>query len=214
MNICRCFQSILLISYLKKTFFPFSKFVSGVIKIFWALLPFMVVSIITLFAFSFMYYVQESDSNAYYDPMPHSSPNPFYPLIESFKTTYTPFASGPEGNDTFLDFLFGFTIIIVLLNVVIAVVTEAWEDASAEADAAFWNYRLDLILEKTRGVDEDRCLQTALCGCFRGLDDFYIDIETVGTTTDELRNKMALTRRENGLLFLIIIIVKSLGCNR
>ena len=28
-----CFQFVLLISYLKKTFFPFSKFVSGVIKV-------------------------------------------------------------------------------------------------------------------------------------------------------------------------------------
>lgn len=34
-----CFQSLLFLSYLKKTFFPFSKFVSGIIKIIWAVMP-------------------------------------------------------------------------------------------------------------------------------------------------------------------------------
>lgn len=35
----------------------------------------------------------------------------------------------------------------------IAVVTEAWEDSTAEANRSFWRYRLELILEKTRGID-------------------------------------------------------------
>ena len=96
------------------------------LQIFWCLVPFFVVSVLTLFAFSFMYYVFEKDSPEYYDPLPHQSPNPYATLIESFKTTYTPLASGPEGNENILDFLFGLMIIIVLLNVVIAGESSNW----------------------------------------------------------------------------------------
>ena len=124
---------------------------------------------------------------------------------------YTPFASGPIDNDNILDYLFGISIVIVLLNVIIAIVTQAWEDATDEADKAFWSYRLDLILEKTRGIDEDRSFRATLRGCFGGLDDLYIDIETVGTTTDELKAKLATIYREKGPLFCLIIIAKSIG---
>ncbi|KAL9186364.1 hypothetical protein ACHAXT_005602 [Thalassiosira profunda] len=180
-----CFQFVLLISYLKKTFFPFSKFVSGVIKIFWCLVPFFVVSVLTLFAFSFMYY--------------------------SFKTTYTPFASGPEGNENILDFLFGLMIIIVLLNVVIAVVTEAWEDASEEANAAFWSYRLDLILEKTRGVDDGRFSRTPIFRGIEGLDNIFVNYDTVGTTPDEIKHRLSIIHREDGSMALLLLIARSLG---
>lgn len=203
------FQFVLLVSYLKKTFFPFSKFVSGVIKIFWSLLPFLVISFITLFTFSYMYYVQGKDNASYYDPNPDNLPNPYASPMESFKTVYSPFASGPEGNDNVLDWMFGISIVIILLNVVIAVVSEAWEDAADEANEAFWNYRLDLILEKTRGVDEQNIRQHA--GCFRTLDDYYIDIKTVGTTTDEMKRKLKVTYREEGIFPCLFIIAKSLS---
>ena len=174
-------------------------------------MPFLVISFIALFAFSFVYYIREKDSDPIYDPSPHDSPNPYATLGESFKTVFTLFAPGPlESNDNFMDFVFGISIVIVLLNVVIAVVSEAWEAASEEANAAFWNYRLDLILEKTRGVEEDRLLQSAFCGWFKDLDEFYINIETVGTTTDELRAKLALTYKEDGAFFCLFIIMKSL----
>jgi len=175
--------------------------------------PFLVISAITLFAFAYMYYVQAKDSTSYpYDPIPHNSTNPYASLEESFRTVFSPFAGGPLGeSENVLDFLFGISIIIILLNVVIAVVSEAWEDASEEADKAFWNYRLDLILEKTRGVEEDGFFRTVFCKCFRGLDEFYINSETVGTTKEELSGKLALTYKQKGVLFCSLIVAKSLA---
>ena len=54
-----------------------------------------------------MYYVEESDSSEYisYDPMPHNSPNPYESLLESFKTAYTPFASGTLPSTLFVTFI-------------------------------------------------------------------------------------------------------------
>mmetsp|Transcript_39280 Transcript_39280/g.84710 ORF Transcript_39280/g.84710 Transcript_39280/m.84710 type:complete len:249 (+) Transcript_39280:415-1161(+) len=174
-------------------------------------MPFLVISAITLFAFSFMYYVREKDSTTYpYDPVPHNSTNPYVSLGESFKTVFPPFASGPLGeSESTLDVLFGITIILILLNVVIAVVSDAWADATEEADNAFWSYRLDLILEKTRGVNEDGLIPSIFWNKFGGLDDFYIDSETVGTTTGELKQKLALVRREKSSLFCLLVIAKS-----
>jgi hypothetical protein len=169
-----------------------------------------VVSFVTLLAFSYMYYVQQRDSPDYnsYDPYAHNSPNPYATLTTSFKTIYEPFASGPLENNNTLDFIFGICIVIVLLNVIIAIVTEAWEEATAEANRAFWSYRLDLILEKTRGV-EDRSFQ--YCGNFRDIDDFYINHDSVGTTSIEMKAKLTKTYREEGVCFCIYTIFKSLS---
>ena len=118
---------------------------------------------------------------------------------------------GPIENDNILDFLFGISIVIILLNVIIAIVTEAWEDASEEANKAFWSYRLDLILEKTRGVEEDGFFRASFCRCFVEIDDYYINHHTVGTTVTELKAKLALRYREKGVLSCLVIITKSLG---
>lgn len=167
-----------------------------------------------ILAFAFMYYVKTKDSDEYpYDPYSHQSDNPYKNLWESFRATFSGFAPGPLGeNEHGLDFFFGIFIVIVLLNVVIAVVSEAWEDATMSANNAFWNYRLDLILEKTRGRNQSKILQALFCNfCFQGLDDVYIDIETVGTTTAELKGKLALLYKERGALFCIMTVVKSVG---
>lgn len=177
------------------------------LKIFSSLVPFLVVSAIALFTFAYIFYVETKDSDAYpYDPAPHISPNPYDTLLESFKVVFASFAPGPMGdNEYLLDYFFGIFIIIVLLNVVIAVVSEAWEDASEEADGAFWKYRLDLILEKTRGRRE-----TALFACLKfAFDDDIIDVETVGTTMGEFRKRLVLAYRKKGLSFCIYVVAKS-----
>ncbi len=207
-----CFQAVLFLSYLKKTFFPFSKFVSGVIKIFWAVLPFLVVSFVTLFTFSFMYFIQdqgEPSSSVLEAEASYAS------LMLSFQTVLQGFTGETTTNKSALDFLYGITVVIVLLNVIIAVVSEEWENAVAEANAAFWNYRLDLILEKTRGIDEDfsspSFMRFGLGSVGRGLDEFYINSETAGTTIEELREKLALANKENDTLFCIKLLLKSFG---
>lgn len=208
-----CFQALLFLSYLKKTFFPFSKFVSGVIKIFWAVIPFLVVSFVTLFMFSFMYFIKEGGTNE--EQVIVLEPELSYvTLMASFQTVLYGFTGDTTTNRSLLDIFYGITVVIVLLNVIIAVVSEEWEDAVAEANSAFWCYRLDLILEKTRGFDEDssfltRGLMPSSLG--KGLDEFYINSETAGTTIEELREKLALASKENDTLFCVKILLKSLA---
>lgn len=209
-----CFQALLFLSYLKKTFFPFSKFVSGVIKIFWAVIPFLVVSFVTLFMFSFMYFIKEG-GGPNKDQVVILEPEISYvTLMASFQTVLYGFTGDTTTNQSVLDIFYGITVVIVLLNVIIAVVSEEWEDAVAEANSAFWSYRLDLILEKTRGFDEDSsCLTRGLMpsSLGKGLDEFYINSETAGTTIEELREKLALASKENDTLFCVKILLKSLG---
>jgi heme/copper-type cytochrome/quinol oxidase subunit 2 len=54
-------------------------------QIFWAIIPFLVISVIILFAFAYMYYVQQrdNDDSLYSDQSPN---NPYASLVESFKT--------------------------------------------------------------------------------------------------------------------------------
>ena len=206
-----CFQSLLFLSYLKKTFFPFSKFVSGIIKIVWAVVPFLVVSFVTLFTFSFMYFIQyqHNPNNALEVEPSHAT------MMSSFQAVLLGFTGDTTTYESVLDYLYGITVVIILLNVIIAVVSEEWEDAVAEANGAFWNYRLDLILEKTRGIDIDysnpacQRLSKFRRNLGRDLDNLFLNSETVGTTTEELKKKLALAYRENDSIFCIKLILKS-----
>jgi len=59
-----------------------------------------------------------------------------------------------------LEGLFAFTIIIILLNVVIAIVGEAWESAESESNRLFWKYRLEKIFELRYALKLQNCLST------------------------------------------------------
>lgn len=161
-----CLQSLLFLSYLKKTFYPFSKFVSGVIRIVWAVIPFLVVSGVALFTYSFMYFVQEQDQNKNISGLENKTSDvpladaaaaaavdeSFASLLPSFQTVFEKFAGGAKESLSALDFFFGVIVVIVLLNVIIAVVSDEWAKADEEANASFWTYRLDLIIDETRGL--------------------------------------------------------------
>ncbi|KAK1737725.1 ankyrin repeat domain-containing protein [Skeletonema marinoi] len=238
-----CFQSLLLLSYLKKTFFPFSKFVSGVIKIIWAVLPFLVVSAVTLLTFSFMYFVQDQDKLKKSDlELVFNNTNnsnleddaSFASLMLSFQTVFDKFAGGAKESLSALDFFFGIIVVIVLLNVIIAVVSGKWDEAEAEANASFWKYRLDLIIEKTRGSSLDWLLSSSLrgylCSCpcslpsppsfncdwsrwivlkrSRLLDIIFIDQRTVGTTLEEFKLKLAVKNKEDGIVACIMLLME------
>ena len=90
------------------------------------MIPFIVVTFITLFAFAYMYFIHNNGEEA---------------LWQSFKNTFSSFVSGPDETMSTLDFLFGFLIVIVLLNVVIAIVSDAWSKSEEKARKAFWKYR-------------------------------------------------------------------------
>lgn len=104
------------------------------------LFPFIVVTLLILGAFTFMYFVQNHE------------PQEFGSIEDSTFSVYAAFIGGQgEMESTTLDVLFGALITVVLLNVVIAIVGEAWKDVTANAEAVFWRYRLHFIIEVTRG---------------------------------------------------------------
>ena len=207
-----CLQSILFLSYLKKTFFPFSKFVSGVIKIIWATLPFLVVSMVTLFTFCFMYFIQDQDMSSPGGRLLQAANPSRVSLLTSYETVMDKFAGGAGSNSSILDFFFGTIVIIVLLNVLIAVVSSEWETAVAEANASFWRYRLDLILDKTRGWRNNDYPNKVKFQCGGDdLDELFINSNTVGTTTEELINKLSVMRKKKGLPHCVILLVKCFG---
>jgi hypothetical protein len=71
-------------------------------------------------------------------------------LLLSFLTTFSSFVGEPAKAQNWLDILFGIVIVIVLLNVVIAIVSREWDDATREATKIFWQYRLDFLQEISR----------------------------------------------------------------
>jgi len=212
-----CLQSLSFLSYLKKTFFPFSKFVSGIVKIIWAVLPFVVVSGVTLFTFGFMYFVQDKGKQMEAEELASQPTNltseelASQPtnLTSSFETVVDAVAGGVEETSSGLDYFFGIIVLVVLLNVVIAVVSEEWEHAVAEANASFWRYRLDLIIEKTRGWSEDSKFRKNIREMGRtDLDNFFINhnSDTVGLTLEDFVTKLALKSKKDTLKCIILLL--------
>lgn len=137
-------------------------------------------------------------------------------LVSSFRTVLQGFTGETTSNHSILDLFYGIIVVIILLNVIIAVVSEEWEDAVAEADAAFWNYRLDLIVEKTRGIDYNyisksyKALAKYRDYLGEDLDEYFINSETAGTTMEEMNMKLSLAFKENNLLGCTKLVLKSL----
>ena len=219
-----CFQSLFLLSFLKKTFFPFYKFVTGITKIILALVPFLVVSVVTLFTFSFMYFIQDRDvvaSSAGEEDEDYST------LMSSFQTVVKN-AGFSSDTSSPLDYVFGIIIMVVLLNVVIAVVSEEWEGAGEGAYSSFWKYRLRLIIEDTRGWKEDSWLIFILedensplnrCLFSEAFDWERIFVHSAssggGPTMENIQTQLEMMYREHGLLkctrcliqcFLLIVL--------
>lgn len=71
----------------------------------------------------------------------------FKTLLGSFQAVFTSFVGGPDDTIDLLDVFFGILSTIILLNVVIAIVSDAWADSTQNATEVFWQYRLDFILE-------------------------------------------------------------------
>ena len=98
--------------FLKATFLPFARFVGGLLTIFNTLIPFFIVSALLLLAFTFGFRMSEG-SDADCDT-----------LLKCYFWTLQSFFSGSEETSGLLDVLFGIIAIVVLLNVLIAIVSE------------------------------------------------------------------------------------------
>ena len=104
----------------------------------------MFVSSLMLFMFGFMYFAMYSGTNN-----PDLEDFHFDSLGKSTLEVFGFFYSGPEITWEFwpLDIAFGAIMVVVLLNVVIAIVSSAWEDATSEGSRLFYTYRVDYYFE-------------------------------------------------------------------
>ncbi len=98
--------------FLKATFLPFARFVGGLLTIFNTLVPFFIVSGLLLLAFTYGFRMSgENEENC---------PT----MLQCYTWTLQSFFSGTDETSDMLDVLFGIIAIIVLLNVLIAIVSE------------------------------------------------------------------------------------------
>jgi len=123
------------IFYLRSTFLPFARFVGGLIMIFRDVIPFIIVSLLLLSAF-----IYASLVNIKYDCESYSKC-----FVTMFSNVFD--FSPSEENSITLDIIFGVLIIIVLMNVLIAIVSQSWATAVKESTKFFWKCRLQKIIE-------------------------------------------------------------------
>jgi len=119
---------------LRSTFLPFASFVGGLLLILSTLIPFFIVSFLVLMFFAYSFRMSGN----------HEGCDTF---TKCYYTVLVGFFSGAEGTEDYLDVMFGVLAIIVLLNVVIAIVCNAWESAQRKADHIFWRFRLQFLTE-------------------------------------------------------------------
>ena len=112
------------------------------------LVPFAALTTIVLVVFAFMFFVDR-----YGYPVDDVSGLNYETLWDSFLSVFSSFVGDPPNAENWLDILYGIVIVIVLLNVVIAIVSQQWEDATDQASKTFWQYRLDFLQEIRRKYD-------------------------------------------------------------
>lgn len=147
---------VMMLSFLKSTYVPFAVFVTGLLHTTVVLLPFITTTLFLLGAFSFMFYAQVNTSKNNHlcaDPEHDIS---FCHRDASYIKTYTLFVSGSMGDpisdreirETIpLSILFSFVVVVLLLNVLIAIVNQAYDAVDRKGVAVFWALRLDFVAE-------------------------------------------------------------------
>jgi len=128
------------IIYLKSTFLPFARFVGGLLMIIRKLMAFLVVSLLLILAFAYAFWIKDSGNVTCPD------------IRTCLKATYAKLFDYSPEELGFTEIIFGILILIVLLNVVIAIVGEAWTAAAEESTHMFWKFRLDKISQLRCGA--------------------------------------------------------------
>ena len=128
-----------IIFFLRSTFLPFAVFVSGIIKIICDLVPFLMVSLFVLLMFGEMY-VLDGMAHGGCTMQGSDSTTDFCTVGNSLIKTYELFVGGIDVGDyadtplmKTVSILFGFLVSIILLNVVIAIVSNSWNSVMEES---------------------------------------------------------------------------------
>eukprot|EP00526_Cylindrotheca_closterium_P009474 CAMPEP_0113605516 /NCGR_PEP_ID=MMETSP0017_2-20120614/2369_1 /TAXON_ID=2856 /ORGANISM="Cylindrotheca closterium" /LENGTH=431 /DNA_ID=CAMNT_0000514011 /DNA_START=32 /DNA_END=1327 /DNA_ORIENTATION=+ /assembly_acc=CAM_ASM_000147 len=135
------FQFAFAVSFLRTTFLAYAQFVGGILNIFYELIPFFLVTGLILMAFAYAAFIQN------FNKIDEENPGNFKDFLASFLTLFGEFLGGPERPTTPTDVLFGIMSVVILLNVVIAIISNAWDDSTGETTIRFWEYRLGFIEE-------------------------------------------------------------------
>ena len=119
----------------------------GLTLIFRTLVPFFIVSGLLLLAFAYGFrvahysHLKDCDDDECVSVCTETLTQCYYWVLGGF------FSGADSTESATLDLLFGLTAIIVLLNVVIAIVSDAWELSTLQSQALFWKFRLDFLSE-------------------------------------------------------------------
>ena len=137
--------------FLRSTFLRFSIFVSGLVTIIQDLIPFLIVSLVLLIGFGEMYNVDSLASGTCRNPT-NDGDLSFCTFGDSLFSTYALFVGGIEMAELasttamkVISITFGFFVAVILLNVVIAIVSNSWDSVTEEGKEVFWNYRLQFL---------------------------------------------------------------------
>jgi len=104
--------------------------------IMWELIPFLIVLFFLLFAFVYAFYVSGRNNC--------ETVTVCYSFVFA---NFLNYASEMDETVSLLRIIFGVGMVIVLLNVVIAIVSEAWSTAAKQSTTLFWKYRVEKIAE-------------------------------------------------------------------
>ena len=119
------------IFFLRATFIPFARFVGGLLLIFYTLVPFFIISGLLLLIFAYGFFM-----------LPYSvEENTCDDLGKCYNWVLNGIIYGNDSLENIFDVIFGLVAIIVILNVVIAIVSEAWVNATKKAEYLYWLYR-------------------------------------------------------------------------
>jgi len=133
-----------LVSFLRMTYLPFALFVGGTSSVLINLIPFMITFALAMGLFAYGYWI-----------------GGFFIPYGGFATTYSDWLlftfmtalDGPENvmtlegeeyiNKIAWGVIYSFLTQVLLLNVLIAILSTAWEQITEEQNALFWQYRLE-----------------------------------------------------------------------
>lgn len=150
------------LSIMKSAFKDFSVFVGATIKIMSLLVPFLVATFVILAMFATMFYISAlgtsnelgtNNCNNLDQDGAHAS---FCSFQDAMIWVYSLSIGGLETSHFYSDspilgrillIAFSFIVIILLLNIIIAIVTDGYQVVNAEAEGEFWKNRFEFLYE-------------------------------------------------------------------
>mmetsp|Transcript_9104 Transcript_9104/g.13140 ORF Transcript_9104/g.13140 Transcript_9104/m.13140 type:complete len:837 (-) Transcript_9104:121-2631(-) len=164
------------LTLLRSTFISLGSFVNGILRIAQVLVPFLMVSLFVLLLFGEVFVLGSLNSEVCQQSF-HNTTD-FCTFGNSLYTTYGQFVGGIELEDydesslmKILSGVFGLIVGIILLNVVIAIVSESWTGAVVESKEVFWHARMEFLMLSKLPTEE-----SSLDKFLQGIDDRLSEI--------------------------------------